>query len=296
MIKIRQIRSIAKFFIPDKLFYRYLIPLYKFITKTSQKKRKLLRFQVNVADHCNLNCKGCTAFSPIAESKFIDIDSYERDCKRLSDLTGGKIELIDLLGGEPLLHPDISKILEISRMYFKAGDINIITNGILLNNMPQEFWYCCSTNKISIIISGYPVRLDMESLKKKAQDNNIMLTIRGNTNNKKIWNKVPVDIEGRQNIAKNFRLCFGANFCITLDNGRLATCPIPFVIVHFNAFFGKDILVKENDSIDIYKANTIDEILEFLCKPAPICAYCNLNKIQYGIDWSLSQKEISEWI
>jgi hypothetical protein len=73
-------------------------------------------------DHCNLNCKGCTAFSPVAEEKFMDVNMFERDCERLAELTGGKIELIDLLGGEPLLHPKIneppqSKLCGI----FKAG-------------------------------------------------------------------------------------------------------------------------------------------------------------------------------
>jgi hypothetical protein len=149
---------------------------------------------------------------------------------------------------------------------------------------------------INIIISGYPIKLDIDGLKETAEENNVQLVIRGSTSDIKIWNKVPFDINGKQNFVKNFRVCYGANFCINLEDGRLATCPIPFVIKHFNKFFNQDIPVKENDCIDIFKVKTIDEIFEFLRTPAPICAYCNLKKITYGIDWAVSKKEITEWI
>jgi MoaA/NifB/PqqE/SkfB family radical SAM enzyme len=149
MAGLRKARAIIKWIIPDRLLYKYIVPVYKTLARSSEKKRNLLRFQINVVDHCNLNCKGCTAFSPVAEEKFMEINVFERDCKRLSELTGGKIELIDLLGGESLLHPEIIKIMEIARKYFRSGDINIVTNGILLKKMPLGFWYGCRDNKIN---------------------------------------------------------------------------------------------------------------------------------------------------
>jgi hypothetical protein len=296
MAGLRKMRAIIKWLVPDRLLYRYIVPIYKTITRTSEKKRNRLRFQINIVDHCNLNCSGCTAFSPIAEEKYMDTNIFERDCARLSELTGGEIELIDLLGGEPLLHPEIKRIMEISRKYFKTGDINVVTNGILLKKMPDDFWSACHENRINIIISGYPIKLDVEGLKHTAEKYNIQLVIRGSTDNIKIWNKVPFDTNGTQNAVKNFRICYGANFCINLEDGKLATCPIPFVIKHFNKYFNQKIPVTENDCIDIFKVKNIDEIFEFLCKPAPICAYCNLQGIIYGIDWAVSKKDIAEWV
>jgi len=296
MAGLRKVRAIIKYFIPDKLLYHYIVPIFKSITKTSEKKRNKLRFQINIVDHCNLNCGGCTAFSPVAEEKYMDIKVFERDCARLSELTGGKMELIDLLGGEPLLHPEIKKIMEIAREYFTIGDINIVTNGILLKKMPDDFWFCCHENKINIIISGYPIKLDIDDYKNTADKNGVKLTIRGSTNDIKIWNKVPIDINGKQDPVKNFRICYGANFCINLEEGKLATCPIPFVIKHFNKYFNKNIPVTEKDYIDIFKVKNIDEIYNFLSKPAPICAYCDLKGIVYGIKWAVSRKDISEWI
>ncbi|MDR2746419.1 MAG: radical SAM protein [Treponema sp.] len=296
MAGLRKVRAIIKWLVPDGLLYRYIVPFYKKITRSSQKKRKQLRFQINIVDHCNLNCRGCTAFSPIAKEKYIDVSIFERDCIRLSELTGGQIELIDLLGGEPLLHPEIITIIKIARKYFHTGDINIVTNGILLKKMPGGFWRACHENNIIVIISGYPIKLDIDGIKAMAEKNNVRLTIRGNTSDIKIWNKVPFDVEGRQNVVENFRTCYGANFCVNLEDGKLATCPIPFVIKHFNKYFNQQVAVTERDYIDIFKVKNIGEIFDFLRRPAPICAFCNLKGITYGIDWAVSKKEITEWI
>ena len=32
---------------------------------------------VQVADHCNLGCRGCLHFAPIAEPRFLDLAEYE---------------------------------------------------------------------------------------------------------------------------------------------------------------------------------------------------------------------------
>ena len=50
---------------------------------------------------------------------------------------------------------------------------------------------------------------------------------------------------------------------------------------------------KEN-SIDIYQAKTIDEIVEFLNQPIPCCRFC-LPNTEEQIQWTISKKEIDEW-
>jgi hypothetical protein len=296
MAGFRKLRAVIKWFVPDSLLYRYIVPAFKIATRASEKKRSQLRFQINIVDHCNLNCKGCTAFSPLAEEKYLDITVFDRDCARLSELSGGRIELIDLLGGEPLLHPQIIQITETARKYFHSGDINIVTNGILLKKMSEAFWHSCRENRVNIIISGYPIKLDIDGLKNTAERSSVGLIIRGSANDIKIWNKVPFDVSGKQNVGRNFKICYGANFCVNLENGKLATCPIPFVIKHFNKYFNLNIPVTEKDYIDIFNIKDVDEIYDFLCKPVPICAYCNLKGINYGIKWDLSKKEMTEWV
>jgi hypothetical protein len=93
---VRNIFSAIRNIIPDSIFYnRALIPLRLIYGETiKNKKRTHLRFDVHIADHCNINCKSCEHFSPLAPKSFIDIKKYENDCNRIAELInegGGKI-------------------------------------------------------------------------------------------------------------------------------------------------------------------------------------------------------------
>ena len=75
------------------------------LKKKFLKKRRFLSFELHIADHCNLKCKGCIHFSPLAEEKFLDTDIFQRDCQRIAELTdNNRLGKIRLMGGEPLLH------------------------------------------------------------------------------------------------------------------------------------------------------------------------------------------------
>jgi hypothetical protein len=94
-------------FIPYKviLFRRYLFLIWRKLTKKNFRRKTMIPIlDLHLADHCNLNCCGCDNFSPLAKETFADIRVIEKDCARMSELTEGRINEIQLLGGEPLLH------------------------------------------------------------------------------------------------------------------------------------------------------------------------------------------------
>ena len=59
----------------------------------------------HIVDHCNLNCAGCSHFSPLARPWIEDFETFKLDFKQLYNITKGDIHTIRLMGGEPLLHP-----------------------------------------------------------------------------------------------------------------------------------------------------------------------------------------------
>lgn len=66
--------------------------------------------EYHVADHCNLNCKGCVHFSPlVSQEEFADFAVVEKDLKRLHQIVE-YIEEIHILGGEPLLNKELDKL------------------------------------------------------------------------------------------------------------------------------------------------------------------------------------------
>jgi MoaA/NifB/PqqE/SkfB family radical SAM enzyme len=268
------------------------------------RKRKLLRFDVHIAEQCNLNCKGCLHLSTIAPKAFVDIEKYERDCKRISELSGGEIDQLVLMGGEPLLNTQIIDIMKIGRSYFPRGTIMILTNGILLKNQPDEFWDCCRVNNILISISPYPINLDYTFIIDKAKAHGVQLKTGKITSNNGTmlltddikWTKMPMDINGRQNPKKSNALCGFSNFCVQLVEGKLYKCPRIAYIKFFNKHFNVNLEVAEDDYIDIYRVKDMDEILDKLRKPAPFRRYCKLDILYNDVGWERSKKEISEWI
>ena len=272
-----------------------------------------MQFEVHLAEHCNLNCACCSHFSALAEQEFLNIIQYQKDCERIKELTkNNPVEYIKLLGGEPLLHPEIEEVFRITRSFFDARTaVVLITNGILLPKMEDSFWLACKTNHIQITITKYPIKLNIEKIHKKAAEYSVkvaridypmdILTINQNifeSDNCRTFFIYPLDIQGKQNINNNFKSCLWSNDCISLYKGKLYTCYLIPNIRHFNNCFAKDIAkklnVSEKDSIDIYKAKTIKEILDFLSRPVPFCRYCILKRKE--VEWRLSNKKMTEWL
>ena len=254
-----------------------------------------INFRIALAEHCNLNCAGCDHFSPLAKPQFANFEETERDFTRLAELFEDNVGYIHLEGGEPLLHPEIIKFLEMTRQKFPTARINIITNGLKLLSMPEEFWKSCRSNKIVIFPTKYPVQIDYEKIKKKAEKSGVKFVYFSSGETIKTLFKLPLDLEGTLDGRQSFLYCHRANYCIYLQNGRLYTCTVAPTARHFDNKFGTHLFDEESNSIDIYKANSAQEILEFLAKPIPFCRYCKIQETVNGIPWHQSKKNIDEW-
>jgi MoaA/NifB/PqqE/SkfB family radical SAM enzyme len=293
-----RIKNIVNKLIPmDSLLYHQLKLFQLRITSEQRLRRKpLLQFGVHFADHCNLNCKGCDNFSPIADEKYLDIETFDRDCARIAELTGGQISGMAILGGEPLLHPQFTELIDVIRKYFTSGEIKIITNGLLLLKEPEEFWHNCRKNKTRITITKYPVKLDDAAIGQAAEKYGVNVEWYGDTGIRKktMW-CIPFDLDGVQKIRNNFKLCYKPNTCTMLEDGKIYICPTVAYINYFNRHFNQNLQVSNGDYIDIYQIKSVNEIFDFLSKPIPFCRYCNIKKTMYGLSWDVSKKEISEW-
>jgi hypothetical protein len=199
------------------------------------------------------------------------------------------------MGGEPLLHPKIDQFCAIARKHFPAGNINIVTNGILLLKMPEAFWESCRENDIQISITNYPVKLNRAKIMELIRQYRLKFTSWNGKGIKTMW-KLPLDASGSQNPEKSFKVCLRANRCAALVDGKLYPCPNPAYCFYLNRSFGCSFAPEEKDYIDIHKTGNIDDVYEFLVKPIPFCRYCRTNEMEYGIKWAVSKKEAREFI
>lgn len=258
-------------------------------------QRPAIYFDVNVTEHCNLNCKYCGSFAPIADKEFLDIQEYRNDITRLAEIAGGVCHHINILGGEPLLHPDICEILKMTRDKFPIGNINLVTNGILVKSMSQAFWDIMRDNRIYLCPTKYPVKVDYDWITEKAKKEEVVCYFFGDLQIYNTWTHIKMDLLGTRNENHSFMHCPNANNCCCLEHGKLYPCPRVAKIRHFNKKFNTNLPVTKQDYIDIYEEVTLEDVMKFLCHSIPFCRFCNTFQIE-NVEWGISKKDESEWI
>jgi hypothetical protein len=208
------------------------------ILKKFQPQASLDYVCLHLVEHCNLNCKYCDHFSPLAQEGFLDIKSFTHDMRRLSVLSNGLVGRIGLMGGEPLLHPELPSFLPVVRECFPQTLIQIVTNGILLLKQSDTFWQTCAHYKIEIVFTKYPISLAFDKIEHLAKENSVSFRYySGDKNVQKTSYFVPLNLQGNSSPRINFLKCFHANNCIFLKCGKLFPCPIAPNANHFNEYF-----------------------------------------------------------
>ena len=287
-------RRIIEKFIPETSYlYKWLYLNMTVVNSRKRNKRKeSLVFKYHTVDGCNLNCIGCSTFSQLVNNSFVELSSFERDIKRIVSL--GNVEKMEFIGGEALLHPNILELFKIAREYIKTGKLVLVTNGVLLSKQDINFWEVCKKNRIEIAVTPYPIKLDYDRIGEMTEKYEVSFR-HYHIGKKDLFVKTPMNINGRANMSKSFKKCLSSD-CATLRDGKMYPCYRPYCVKFFNEYFGQDFKVSERDYKDIYKVKDIDELLDFVCKPPPFCRYCDLDKMDFGIPWRQTKREISEWM
>jgi hypothetical protein len=246
--------------------------------------------EFHVVDHCNLNCKGCAHFCPlVANDELANFSVFKKDMNRLSEIYI-HIQTINILGGEPLLNPDLTDFLDYSRIVFPKSNIFLTTNGILLDKQNNYFWDTCKKNNISINLSYYPVKINIEKISSLCKVYGLDLNI---SMYKKEFVKL-INIKGDSNPDKSFKNCKRMVDCPILKDGHIYSCAYSYLYKYFNNFFDEKIITEDADNgIDIYSHNAL-EIKHFLNNPVSICKYCITKKPKFK--WGFSERDINEWI
>lgn len=252
----------------EKIIYRYLdiLPEWEMI-------------EYHLADHCNLNCKGCAHFSNLVpEPVFGDKAQFEKDLAQLSTFFS-HLHKIFLLGGEPLLNEDLKEYISIAKKYFPKTDIIIVTNGILVLSMKDELLTYIKENNVEISISNY-ICLDEEKIINFLKKYNIVPVIRSG---KEFFSK-HINLEGNSNPSKEFYRCVRSQ-CTYLGKGKIAACCQPLVVHYFNEYFNEHII--EDEAIDLYEEGLNGwELVRRLFTPMESCRYCTEN-IPY--EWEVTK-------
>lgn len=247
-------------------------------------------FEVHVVDHCNLKCKGCSHFSPLVTNKeFADYNLFKKDIKRLSEIYSN-IKEFRILGGEPLLNPNLTDFLIYSRRVLPKSNISLVTNGTLLDRQNHYFWDTCKENNVTIKLSNYPIDINKESIVSKCKAYGIALNISVSRNQ---FFKF-INIKGDSNPNRSFKNCKTMLAYPILKNGHIYPCAFACLYKIFNKFSDKQIITEDDyNRIDIH-SHTAIEITKFLKQSIPLCEFCITKRPTFK--WGISKKNTNEWI
>ncbi|MEA5623720.1 radical SAM protein [Nostoc sp. UHCC 0251] len=226
--------------------------------------------EINVVHHCNLSCRGCTHLSPTVPKYIADPEKIYRD---LSILSKSYIPRgVKLVGGEPLLHPNIIQVIEAVRASGITKFVKMITNGHLLSKASDLFWEKIDAIEISLYPSK-PINPEtLKTLKQKAKDSKTILESSYWDDFRESYSELGT--ENTELVQKIYSTCAVAHVwrCHTVSEGYLYKCPqsvfIPKVIQKENL---------QNDGIKITDSGDFfEQLLAYLNseKPLESCSHC----------------------
>lgn len=241
--------------------------------------------EFHIVDHCNLNCKGCSHFSPLSAESYLNFDTFYKDMARLSELFSNIVRM-RILGGEPLLHPFVNKFIETTRSFFPNSDISLVTNGILLPTMESSFYETIKNNNFTLDVTVYPpTKEKIPDLVSLAMQYEIPIQYQTVEYFCKFLNN-----NGSSDKVEIHKQCW-VNYCTFLRNGKIYPCALPALSNIANQKFGWQI--PDDGYIDIHTNVTANEIISFIWKPISTCSYCNKG---VWFPWELSQHKPDEWL
>ena len=255
---------------------------------------------VHAADHCNLGCAGCLHYAPVAPRNLLDPGKYERDLAALAPVPGVQayFAAVVLMGGEPLLNPDLPEIIRITRRYFPDTEIGLSTNGLLLRRMSDEFWQASRDAGVKLRISAYPIGIDYEALLVLGRENDVdteySAYVTGNGRGKQVFWRHRLDPQGRCSAAHSWTIC-RMDYTLQLRDVALFPCNRGAYMDVLNDAFGTEFIHQPGDFINISDLKSADDLDSFRRRPHPMCRYCD-NDASCVTDWERTRRDPHEWI
>ena len=229
--------------------------------------KKIPYLEFHVADHCNLNCKGCSHFSPMVKGeKFAEYSVVEKDLMQLKTIVN-YIDAIHILGGEPFLNKELDRYVKLVRKIYPYSRIEIVTNGLLLKTVSDELFDVLKECNAGILVSVYPVmqtKIDgvLEWVKTKGVRVNCLETIQSFA--------YIFDSEGGHAKTAQRINCP----CVNLYKGYITPCPQIAYAGYFNEAMNENIDIQDG-RIDIYDGElTFEKLVCELKKVRNACDRC----------------------
>lgn len=230
-----------------------------------------------ITTRCTLRCRDCANYIPPipAEKQYtVSLEDFETDLNHL--LAGaGKINLLTMMGGEPLLHRELPALMEAACRRKQIDHVLIITNGTLMISEPLLAVLGKYKKKCSVTVSNYLGNPQLKRILKSADIKKLLVEngISCRMSDDLKWRTIKPFHDYRRSDEENeeyFGRCH--LFCSSILNRKLYVCPRAGVFDYLNFYSGAPA-----DFIDLSRPCQTGTLVDFYKNSRwTACNYCAL--------------------
>lgn len=229
-------------------------------------------FEVHIAEHCNLRCEQCSNFSPFNKPKFLSAQDVENQFRFLKNHINP--DVIKIVGGEPLLNPEIGEIIEKIKEVFPTTPLRVVSNGLLIYRLSEDSFAKLDQLWVSNYISVPNSERNIERIFALARKYELVLNIKNVTEFSKVMPDAPLSAI---QVEDSFRNCWMRHRCLIVRNGRFFKCTrAAYIDDYLKTTKQMDTDYAEKDGILLSAPDFNDQVLRMLNSNTPInsCEYC----------------------
>jgi len=225
--------------------------------------------EIVITHHCNLRCRACAYLSPIQSKVLADPNRLGEDLAALARSYHASEARV--LGGEPLLHPEITSVLAAIRASGVCDSVRVITNGLHLSRASTAFWDSVEAISVSVYPGREPSPETATALARTALRHGVSLNFKRFDYFRQSYSEIGTS-DGRL-VRRIYDTCQMAHVwkCHTVWDGQLYRCPQSlFLPMALDA-------LDDTESIKIAADGAfLGRLLTFLRSPDPLpsCRYC----------------------
>jgi hypothetical protein len=226
--------------------------------------------EAHIVDHCNLTCAECCSLSPLLPAWYATPAAVAADLRHAVKVL--KPGIFKLVGGEPLLHPQLVDVIHAVRDSGIAPVISITTNGLKLGDMTDAFWQAAD----ALTISRYPKPQLAPDLLAHIEAQAARFDVRLNWKVQDTFSTMnraqPCD-----DLAEAQRIyhdCWIRERCHMIRDGMFYTCTRP---AHFQTLYQGERDFR-SDGLPLYDdPGMLDALLAYLQRETPLeaCLHCH---------------------
>ena len=244
--------------------------------------------EYHIIDHCNLRCDHCCSYSPILKKWLADPADFRRDLTAVRRVV--RPEFLKIVGGEPLLHPQLEELLVIAAELQVGARIQLTTNGILLDKLTPRSWDCIQMLSVSLYPEPSLPRALIRSVAREAARRNVEVSWKMQDKFTCLDRSTLATVdEARETFAE----CWIRHRCNSIKDGRFYSCTRPQYVQKFavdGQFFAEDGIPVHVDDAAWLAARIREHLRQ--AEPLHSCFLCNGGQAPVDTHRQLSPQSI----